>query len=119
MLPDSLKGRFSHSTTIVHSDSTHKRLIHFGGLDEWPEDPGHASTWQPVAETSIVELGEWSASHSHCCYGIDFIQFVHLTVECVLCAPSVDFSTRNVTIPGVPEHNSARGVLSVMDILAQ
>ena len=84
MLPDSLKGRFAHTTTVVHTDATHKKLIHFGGLDEVPEDPGDANTYHPVAETTIVELGEWSAPHSHCCYGIHLIHFGHLTVECVL-----------------------------------
>ena len=84
MLPDSLKGRFFHTTTVVHHDATHQRLIHFGGLDEDPEDPGDPDTWHPVAETTTVELGEWSAPHSHCCYGIHLIHFGHLTVECVL-----------------------------------
>ena len=82
MLPDRLKGRFNHTTTIAHRGSTHKRLIHFGGLDEVPE--GEVDTWHPMAETTIVELGEWSASHSLCCYGIHLIHFGHLTVECVL-----------------------------------
>ena len=82
MLPDSLKGRWWHTTTIVHTDYAHKRLVHFGGLDEIPE--GDVATWHPVAETTIVELGEWSAPHSHCCYGIPLIHFGHLTVECVL-----------------------------------
>ena len=61
MLPDGLKGRFYHSTTIKHWGSIHKWLIHFGGLDELPE--GEVDTWHPVAETTIVELGEWSAPH--------------------------------------------------------
>ena len=65
MLPDRLKGRFYHTTGIVHTELTHKRLIHFGGLDEWPED-GDANKAHPVAETTIVELGEWSVPHSHC-----------------------------------------------------
>ena len=83
MLPDSLKGRFYHSTMIVHTDFAHKRLIHFGGMDEWPE--GEVDTWHPVTETIIVELGEWSAPHSQCCYGI---QLIHLDTrqfdQCVL-----------------------------------
>ena len=83
MLPDSLKGRCYHTTTVMHQDVNRKRLIHFGGLDEWPEDDD-ADTWHPVAETTIVELGEWSAPHSHCCYGIHLIHFGQLTVECVL-----------------------------------
>ena len=83
MLPDSLKGRFWHTTNIVHTESTHKKLIHFGGLDEWPEDSG-SNTYHPVAETTIVELGEWSAPHSQCYYGIHLIYFGHLTVQCVL-----------------------------------
>ena len=45
---------------------------------------GDAATWHPVAETTIVEVGEWSAPHSHCCYGIPLIYFGHLTVQCVL-----------------------------------
>ena len=84
MLPDSLKGRWFHTTTIVHLDATRKKLIHFGGFYEVPEDLGDANTYHPVAETTIVELGEWSAPHSHCCYGIHLIHFGQLTVECVL-----------------------------------
>ena len=84
MLPDSLKGRMGHTTSIVKGDVTHRRLVHFGGLDEEPEDWGDANTYHPVAETTIVELGEWIAPHSHCCYGIPLIHFGHLTVECVL-----------------------------------
>jgi len=60
MLPDTLRGRMFHTTTIVHCDPTHKKLIHFGGLDEIPED---VNKTHPVAETTIVELGEWSAPH--------------------------------------------------------
>ena len=70
MLPDSLKVRWLHTTTVVHKDATHKRLVHFGGLDEIPESADKA---HPMAETTIVELGEWSAPHSHCCYGIPLI----------------------------------------------
>ena len=81
MLPDSLKGRYLHTTTVMNQDVNHKKLVHFGGLDE---DPESADTWHPVAETTIVELGEWSAPHSHCCYGIHLIHFGQLTVECVL-----------------------------------
>ena len=84
MLPDSLKGRTDHTTTITQRDATHKRLIHFGGMDEMPENLGDADTYHPLAETTIVELGEWSTPHSHCCYGIPLIHFGHLTVECVL-----------------------------------
>ena len=49
-----------------------------------PENLGNARTWHPVAETTIVELGEWSAPHSHCRYGIHLIHFGHLTVPCNL-----------------------------------
>ena len=91
MLPDSLKGKCYHTTTITHQTSTKKRLIQFGGFDEVPESTD-SSTLHPVAETTIVELGEWSAPHSHCCYGIPLIHFGHLTV--VVSILSVDFSTR-------------------------
>ena len=83
MLPDSLKGRFFHTTTVVHKDATHKRVVHFGGLEEDPEDDDPDEV-HSMAETTIVELGEWSAPHSHCCYGIPLIHFGHLTVQCVL-----------------------------------
>ena len=57
MLPDSLKGRMIHTTTIVHRDSTHKRLVNFGGVYDFPED-GDTDLAVPVADTTIVELGE-------------------------------------------------------------
>ena len=108
MLPDSLKGRCIHSTTITHQTSTKKRLIHFGGLDEWPE--GKASTWHPLAETTIVELGEWSAPHSHCYYGIYFINFGHLTVQCVLWwALSVLTDTESIHHNKIPGPGCATG----------
>ena len=84
ILPDSLKGRWFHTTTVVHTDANYKRLVHFGGIDEYPED-GDPKKAQPLAEMTIMELGEWSVPHSHCCYGIHLIQFGHLTVQCVLC----------------------------------
>jgi len=62
MLPDTLRGRGWHTTTIVHRDPTHKKLIHFGGVNGSLED-GDPDTWHPLAETTIVELGEWSAPH--------------------------------------------------------
>ena len=97
MLPDTLKGRYWHTTNIVQRDPTHKRMIHFGGMDEESGNTGDGATWHPVAETTIVELGEWSGPHSHCCYGIHLIHFGHLTVQCdsvVVSTLSVDFSTR-------------------------
>ena len=61
MLPDTLRSRMFHTTTIVHSDPTHK-LIHFGGLEQASED-GDVKKSHPVAEITIVELGVWSAPH--------------------------------------------------------
>ena len=55
MLP--AKGRQGHTTTVVHCDPTHKRLIHFGGIDKEPKNPDQ-STWDALAETMIVELGK-------------------------------------------------------------
>ena len=61
MLPDSLRGRFYHTTTILHTDDTHKQLVAYGGLDEIPE--GDATKWVPVADTTIVEIGEDMCAH--------------------------------------------------------
>ena len=62
MLPDSLRGRFEHTTTILHTDDTHKQLVAYGGLDERPEgdDPNKVV---PVADTTIVEIGEDMCAH--------------------------------------------------------
>ena len=62
MLPDSLRGQFWHTTTLLHTDDTHKQLVAYGGLDEEPEgdDP---DTWVPVADTTIVEIGEGMHAH--------------------------------------------------------
>ena len=57
MLPDYIKGRQGHTTTVVHCDSTHKRLTHFGGVDKEPEIP-FPDTWDAMAETTIADLGE-------------------------------------------------------------
>ena len=62
MLPDSLRGRLSHTTTLLHTDDTHKQLVAYGGLDEEPEDDD-LDTWVPVADTTIVEIGEGMHAH--------------------------------------------------------
>ena len=79
MLPHRLKGRYLHTTCVSHYDGTHKKIIHFGGFDEVPEEDD-PDTWHLMGETTIVELGEWSAPHSHCCYGVHLIHSGHLTV---------------------------------------
>ena len=62
MLPDSLRGRVYHTTTILHTDDTHKQLVAYGGLDEEPEDddPDKAV---PLADTTVVEIGEETCAH--------------------------------------------------------
>ena len=62
MLPDSLRGRSWHTTTLLHTDDTHKQLVACGGVDEIPED-GDPYTWVPVADTTIVEIGEGMHAH--------------------------------------------------------
>ena len=62
MLPDSLRGRMFHTTTLLHTDDTHKQLVAYGGLDKEPED-GDPNTWVPVADTAIVEIGEGMHAH--------------------------------------------------------
>ena len=62
MLPDSLRGRAGHTTTILHTDDTHKQLVAYGGLDEFPEVDDW-DTWVPVADTTIVEIGEDMCAH--------------------------------------------------------
>ena len=79
MLPHRLKGRYLHTTSVSHYDGMHKKIIHFGGFDEVPEEDD-PDTWHLMGGTTIVELGEWSAPHSHCCYGVHLIHSGHLTV---------------------------------------
>ena len=62
MLPDSLRGQFVHTTTILHTDDTHKQLVAYGGLDEYPED-SDSNKAVPVADTTIVEIGEDMCAH--------------------------------------------------------
>ena len=59
MLPDSLRGRFWHTTTLLHTDDNHKQLVAYGGVDE-DGDPDKAV---PVADTTIVEIGEGMHAH--------------------------------------------------------
>ena len=58
IMPDHLRGRLSHTTTIVHCDSTRRQLVSYGGIYEIPED-GKSASFIPVADTTIMELGEW------------------------------------------------------------
>ena len=62
MLPDSLRGLADHTTTILHTDDTHKQLVAYGGVDEEPEDDD-PDTWVPVADTTVVEIGEETCAH--------------------------------------------------------
>ena len=62
MLPDSLRGRVMHTTTLLHTDDTHKQLVAYGGLGEEPEDDDR-DTWVPLADTTIVEIGEGLHAH--------------------------------------------------------
>ena len=62
MLPDSLRGRVYHTTTILHTDDTHKQLVAYGGVDEYPED-GDPDKAVPVADTTVVEIGEETCAH--------------------------------------------------------
>ena len=63
MLPDSLRGRLWHTTTLLHTDDTHKQLVAYGGLDEIPEEEADVDAWVPVADTTIVEIGEGMHAH--------------------------------------------------------
>ena len=65
MLPDSLRGRVWHTTTLLHTDDTHKQLVAYGGLDELPEKEDGPDTVVPVADTTIVEIGEGKHAHVH------------------------------------------------------
>ena len=58
ILPDSLRGRAEHTTSIVHTDPTHKQLVTHGGYHEWPKD-NKLNSVVPVTATTIVELGEF------------------------------------------------------------
>ena len=70
-LPDFLKGRALHTTTIAHIDPTRKSLVNYGGVYEISrsDDP---NTNVAVADTTIVEMGE--------CYSCILI-LPHLTFE--------------------------------------
>ena len=62
MLPDSLRGRWGATTTILHTDDTHKQLVAYGGVDEAPED-GDLDKAVPLADTTVVEIGEETCAH--------------------------------------------------------
>ena len=76
MLPDSIRGRISHTTTILHTDDTHKQLVGYGGLDEYPEDDDLDEA-VPVVDTTIVEIGE------DMCVHVSIIVHHHLVSVCV------------------------------------
>ena len=54
ILPETLKGRFWHTSTIFHL-SLMTKCVSFGGVDTIPEsgDPNNAV---PIAETTVVEM---------------------------------------------------------------
>jgi len=57
-LPDTLKGRWCHSTTIVHTGSTLKKLVNYGGMYEPPRNWRDPGTYISVAETTVIEIGK-------------------------------------------------------------
>ena len=75
-LPDTLKGRVSYSTTIVHTSSTLKKLVNYGGMYEFPRNPRDPGTYFPVAETTVIEIGKCMVTfctiYTTCCI-LDFM----------------------------------------------
>jgi len=75
-LPDTLKGRYWNSTTIVHTGSTVKKLVNYGGTYEFPRNLRDASTYIPVAETTVIEIGKGKVTfctiYTPCCI-LDFM----------------------------------------------
>ena len=76
VLPDSLRGRFLHTTTLLHTDDTQKHLVVHGGLDETSEDNAYLDTLVPVADTTIIEIGK--TMHECLCVFIQGIMHVCL-----------------------------------------
>ena len=54
ILPEALKGRFLHTSTILHLSLTTK-CVSFGGFDIWPESYD-ANDIVPIAKTTVVEM---------------------------------------------------------------
>ena len=54
ILPETLKGRFWHTSTIFHL-SLMTKCVSFGGLDTWPES-NDLDDVVPIAETTVVEM---------------------------------------------------------------
>ena len=71
-LPNSLKGRFWHSITIVHTSSTLKRLVTYGGMYEPPRNWRDINTYIPVAETTVIGIGKCMVTF------LPFIDFIIL-----------------------------------------
>ena len=46
--PASLEGRSYHTTAIVRRDSTHCKLVHYGGVGDG----------ELLADTTVVDMGE-------------------------------------------------------------
>jgi len=75
-LPDTLKGQFLHSAAIVHTGSTLKKLVNYGGMYEVPRNVRDYSTYFPVAETTVMDIGKWMVTfctiYTTCCI-LDFM----------------------------------------------
>jgi len=75
-LPDTLIGRFWHSTTIVDTGSTIKKLVNYGGMYEFPRNLRDSSTYIPGAETTVIEIGKGMVTfctiYTPCCI-LDFM----------------------------------------------
>ena len=54
ILPEALKGRIWHTSTIFHL-SLMTKCVSFGGIDTVPES-GRLDDLVPIAETTVVEM---------------------------------------------------------------
>ena len=54
ILPEALKGRCYHTSTISHL-SLMTKCVSFGGVDTWPESDD-LDVAVPIAETTVVEM---------------------------------------------------------------
>ena len=54
----------SHTTTVVYCTSARCKLVHYGGMTEWPEhdDLDKAAA---TADTTIVDMGESIGADVH------------------------------------------------------
>ncbi len=62
-LPDGFHARSDHSTGVLYVNPTRVKTVTFGGVPDNPTKYQLIADYPSMAQTTIVDLGEWTYMH--------------------------------------------------------